>query len=95
MRSNCLIEAWRIYRALAQHDQPGARAWFGVTRSWERGVPFHAGVLRPVPGTELFELVHFQPVKRKRRWWWPEWKFDGFRKRGDFPPTDLPEGGRW
>ncbi len=95
MKSNCLLEAWRIYRALARHDKPGARAWFGITRSWEPGVPFHAGVLMPVAGTDHFELVHFQPQGKKRRAWWPEWKFSGFRKSGDWPKTEVCDDGRW
>lgn len=96
MRSNCLVVAWRVYRELARHDKPGEpRTWVCFARSWAPGVPFHAGVMRPVPGGEHYELIHFQPATSKRRWWWPEWAYRGFMKRGDWPKTELPEGGRW
>ena len=95
MKSNCLIEAWRIYRALARDDQPGARSWLAVTRSWTPGVPLHAGVMRPVPGTGHFELIHFQPASTRRRPWWLQWRLRGFIKHGDWAETEVLDKSRW
>ena len=90
MRSNCVLEAWRLYRLLSRDDLPGNRTWVCITRSWEKGVPFHVGVTIQHPQTGQYEIIHFQPVEKKWRPWWPEWKFRGFRKRGDWVSTAIP-----
>ena len=94
MRSNCIIEALRIYRELRRADEPGATAWLCFRRSWERGVPFHMAAGQSNPYDDTITIVHFQPFEKKRKAWWPEWKFPGFLKRGDFPSTVIPKDDR-
>ena len=73
------------------HDKPGEATWMMFRRSWEKGVPFHAAVGRSDPHTDLVSIVHFAPLEKKKHAWWPEWKFRGRLKSGDFPDTAVLE----